>query len=252
MALAREGRTEESFAALERALAHAEAAGDQVHATGRDRAAWRLGSATGRHRPRRRSSGSTSSEPSTRNDPVLDAGLCLCRAQMLAMAGRFDEASEHIVASSASSTRPDQSILSLHSRAMVGQVKELAGDLAGAKQDVLTSFLSMRDARGEGSEARALKAAAELALLCCDEGDWDEAAEYLSYGRQVDESEPPGARPTPSCASPPGLGSPRIAASRRSARAGPARSRAHRAESLAPSHSPRLARARRGAASERQ
>ena len=56
---------------------------------------------------------------------------------------------------------------------------------------MLASFLSMRDARGEGSEARALKAAAELALLCCDEGEWDEAAEYLSYGRQVDESEPP-------------------------------------------------------------
>ena len=52
-------------------------------------------------------------------------------------------------------------------------------------------FSSMRDTRGEGSEARALRAAAVLALLCCDQGDWDEAAEYLSYGQRVDQSEPP-------------------------------------------------------------
>ena len=190
MALAREGRGEESFAAGERALAHAEAAGDQVlrrDVIGR-MALWLTGGTTPAGEAIERLDGLRAL---ARDDPVLDAGLCLCRAQMLAMTGRFDEANEHIAASGPILDRAHQSILSLHSRAMVGQVKELAGDLAGAKQDVLTSFLSMRDARGEGSEARALKAAAELALLCCDEGEWEEAAEYLSYGRQVDESEPP-------------------------------------------------------------
>jgi tetratricopeptide (TPR) repeat protein len=188
-ALGREGRTEESFAALDRALAHAEAAGDPVMR--RDvigfiairlcEGSTPAGEAIDRFDELR---------SSTRNDPVLDAGLARCLALVLAMAGRFDEAHEHILASGPVLDRADQTILSLSSRRFVGEAKDLAGDPAGAKQEVLAAFLSMRDARGEGSEARALRAAAELALLCCDQGDWDEAAEYLSYGRQIDRSEP--------------------------------------------------------------
>ena len=182
---------EESFAALERALAHAEAAGDQVlrrDVIGR-MALWLCGGTTPAGEAIERLDGLRAL---ARDDPVLDAGLCRCRALLLAMAGRFDEANEHI-AGQRPDPRPRRPVASLAAQPArwSRQAKELAGDLAGAKQDVLTAFLSMRDARGEGSEARALKAAAELALLCCDQGEWDEAAEYLSYGRQVDESEPP-------------------------------------------------------------
>jgi tetratricopeptide (TPR) repeat protein len=51
-------------------------------------------------------------------------------------------------------------------------------------------FLSIRDARGTGPEARALRVAAHLALLLCDQGRWDEAAAYLAYGGDIDGAEP--------------------------------------------------------------
>jgi DNA-binding SARP family transcriptional activator len=190
-ALSREGRTEEALAAFDRALVHAEAAGDQVmrrHIIGRMGLSLcddstPVGEAIHRIDELRRS---------TDGDPVLDAGLCRCRAVLLAMAGRFDEAHELIVATGPIlDTAADQSLLSLNSRWMVAEVKDLAGDPAGARQDLHAVFLHMRDRRGEGSEARALRAAADLALRCCDQGDWDEAADYLSYGQRVDQSEPP-------------------------------------------------------------
>jgi tetratricopeptide (TPR) repeat protein len=67
---------------------------------------------------------------------------------------------------------------------------EWTGDLAGAEQELAAVFLSMRDARGAGPEARALRVAAHLALLLCDQGRWDEAAAYLAYGEEVDGAEP--------------------------------------------------------------
>ena len=189
-ALGREGRTEESFAAYGRALVHAEAAGDQV--TRQDI----IGHIAGRlcEGPTPASEAIKRLDElreATVNDPVLNAGLRRCLALLLAMVGRFDEAHEHILASNPILDRADQSRTSLNSRWLVAEAKELAGDTAGARQDVLATFLSMRDRRGEGSEARALRAAAALALLCCDQGDWDGAAEYLSYGRRVDQSELP-------------------------------------------------------------
>ena len=106
-ALGREGRTEEATAALERALAHAEAAGDRVmrrQPSGRSR----IGSATARRRSARRST--------ARRAPTLDPGrpragcrTAPCLALLLAMAGRFDEAREHILASDPVLDRADQS-----------------------------------------------------------------------------------------------------------------------------------------------
>jgi tetratricopeptide (TPR) repeat protein len=188
-ALSREGRTDESFAAVYRALAYAEAAGNEV--VRRDiigRIAQRLcessipaGEAIERMDELR---------ASARNDPVLDAALVRCLALLLTMTGRFDEALEHIRVTDHVLDGADQTVLSLASRRFVAEAKNLAGDPAGAKEDLLVAFLSMRDARGHGAEARALRAAADLALLCCDQGDWDGVAEYLSYGRHVDDAEP--------------------------------------------------------------
>jgi len=106
------------------------------------------------------------------------------------MRGRFDEAREHIRASNQILDGADQTVLSLASRRFVAEALDLAGDPEGAKKELLVAFLSMRDSRGEGSEARALRAAADLALLCCDQSDWDGAAEYLAYGSHVDQAEP--------------------------------------------------------------
>ena len=250
-ALGREGRTAEATAALDRALGHAEASGDRViRRSAIGEIANRLcdgptpvGDAIDRLDELR---------CSTQDDPVLDAGLCRCLALLLAMAGRFDEAHEHILASDPVLDRADQSTFSLSSRWLGAQAKDLAGDAVGARQDVLNAFLRMRDQRGDGSEARALRAAAELALLCCDQGDWDEAAEYLSYGRHIDQSEPPRGK-VYAVFRLAARARRRRAARRddRSPRAGLARGRAGRAERLAQLQSPRLARARRGAAGER-
>ena len=184
-ALHREGRSVESHAALERALAHAEAVGDQVirrHIIGRvsrnlvdgptpaGEAIDRLEKLRSAHR----------------NDPVLDAGVRSCLAGVLAMAGRFDEAREHIRALD----QAVQTDFSLQSRYAVAEAMERAGDLASTERELTAVFLALRDARGAGPEARALRVAAALALVLCDQGRWDEAAAYLVYGEEVDGDEP--------------------------------------------------------------
>jgi len=188
-ALGREGRGAESLAALDRALAHAEAAGDPVvrrHIIGR------IG--------RRLGEGSTPAldvidriealRRSTSDDLVLDAGLRAHLAHALSMDGRFEEAAEHIAASKAVLDHAEQTDLSLSSRWTIAEAMEFAGDMAGAEQEYVAAFLSMRDARGAEPEARALRVAAELALHLCDEGRWDDAEQYLAYGGDVDRPEP--------------------------------------------------------------
>jgi DNA-binding SARP family transcriptional activator len=188
-ALGREGRGSESDAALDRALVHAEAAGDLVarrHIIGR----------TGR----RLGDGATPAgevierievlRASASDDPVLDAGLRAHLANALAMVGRFGEAGEHIAASRSVLDQSDQTDLSLSSIWTIAEALELAGDLAGAEQELVTGFLSMRDARGVDPEARALRIASQLALLLCDQGRWQEATEYLAYGEHVDRPVP--------------------------------------------------------------
>ena len=189
-ALGRGGRTDEAVAALDRAFAHAKAAGDQV-----------MGRHILGHIAQRLCEGPTPVAEAidrfaelrtwARDDPLLDAGISRCQALVLAMAGRFDESKALLLASGEILDRGGQTILSVAGQRFAAEAKDLAGDPAGAKREVLAAFVSMRDARGGGSEARALRAAAELALLCCDQGDWDGAADYLSYGRDVDRSEAP-------------------------------------------------------------
>ena len=189
-ALGRAGRIEESFASSDRALVHAEAAGDHLarHFT-IGQMAQRLcegptpvAEAIDRMEELR---------ARARDDPVLDAGVSRCHALLLAMAGRFEEMQELFRVSGQVLDGAVQTVLSVAGQRYAAEAKDYAGNLTGAKQDALAAFLRMRDARGAGSEARALRAAAELALFCCDQGEWDEAADYLSYGREVDRAEPP-------------------------------------------------------------
>ena len=85
----------------------------------------------------------------------------------------------------------DQTILSLKPLRWSPQTKDLTGDPAGAKQDAArrVSQHARRERRGVGGASA--ERGGRLALRCCDQGDWDEAADYLAYGRQVDRSEPP-------------------------------------------------------------
>jgi DNA-binding SARP family transcriptional activator/tetratricopeptide (TPR) repeat protein len=188
-ALGREGRSAESDAALERALAHADAVGDLV---ARRHIIGRLG--------RRLGEGPTpvgtvierleALRASASADLVLDAGLRAHLANALSMACRFAEAREHIAVCTAVLDQADRTDLSLSARWNIAEALEFAGDPAAAEEEFVAAFMSMRDARGAEPEARALRTAGELALLLCDQGRWEEAVEYLAYGEHIDRPEP--------------------------------------------------------------
>jgi DNA-binding SARP family transcriptional activator len=188
-ALGREGRTADCHAALDRALVHADAVGN--HVIRRD--------VIGNTVKRYHSGGKPVAEAiprldalraSTRNDPILDRGVRRGLAALLAMGGRFAESREHLEAT-AEFAEPDQTSLDLSSHWMIADAKELAGDVAGAEAALLHAFVSMREKEGGRPEGRTLRAAACLALLYCDRQRWDDAAECLKYGEEIDASEPP-------------------------------------------------------------
>jgi class 3 adenylate cyclase/tetratricopeptide (TPR) repeat protein len=193
-ALVRAGRFEESMAANERALAHAQASG----ATGRRRS---IISGLGN----RISGGPMPVEEgigrleqllgANRDDRVVEAVIRRQLAYVLAMAGRFDEARAQLETSTPVLDEVNLTEVSWGgSRWRVWETLELLGDTAAAEQDLIAVWLHFRDTRGERSSSRALLAAALLALLCCDQGRWDEAANHLTYGKTVDCSPPPSGK----------------------------------------------------------
>src|SRR5262249_49922861 len=109
---------------------------------------------------------------------------------LLAMAGRDEEAWDHIRAGNSVLDGVVETDLGLTSRYVVAEAMALLGDLAGAEKELAAMFTSIRDARGEGPEARALRVAGELALLVGDQGRWEDADAYLRYGQEVDALEP--------------------------------------------------------------
>jgi DNA-binding SARP family transcriptional activator len=188
-ALGREGRSSEAKAALDRALANADAVGDRVvalHIIGR-----RARQLTEGPVPAREAIEELEGLlPEAREDPALDAGLRRSLAVVLAMAGRFDEARNQLDASGPTYDDGVQTDFMLQGRWAGGDALELAGDVAGAEREFVGVFESLRDSRGDAPEARALRMAAHLALLLCDQGRWDDAAGYLAYGQHVDRAEP--------------------------------------------------------------
>jgi predicted ATPase/DNA-binding SARP family transcriptional activator len=188
-ALGREGKVDDGYAALDRALAYAEAAGDQLmarHIIGR--------------RARGLCDGPTPAlesiaaiehlRASKLNHPALDAGLRRSLALFLSMVGRFDEALQHIEASDLILEQAVETDFTLQSRWTVANALELAGDLVGAEERYVAAFLYMRDARGQESDARAMRIASELALMYCDQRRWDDAVSVLAYGGDIDGDVP--------------------------------------------------------------
>jgi DNA-binding SARP family transcriptional activator len=188
-ALSREGRIVESLATAERALEHAEAAGDSatrravVGALARHFCDGPAPVAEGIDRLERLRVWSL-------KDPVLDAAIRQRLALLLAMAGRFEESGEHVVASAPMLDEVARESFSLSVRWVVAETKLVAGDHVGAEHELTVQFSRTRDARGDEPDARALRAAATLALLCGDQGRWEEAEHHLVYGAEVDRSEP--------------------------------------------------------------
>jgi DNA-binding SARP family transcriptional activator len=190
-ALDRAGRSTESIAARERAIAHAQAAG----ATGIRRliVSGLANQLSGGPTPAEEATGRLEELlESNRDDRVLAAVIRRQLACMLAMAGRFDEARAHL---DTSAPVLDEANLTQESwgasRWQVSRALELMGETAAAEQDLIALYLYYRDTRGGRTSSVAINAAAHLANLCCDQGRWEEAADYLSYGEEVDRSPPP-------------------------------------------------------------
>jgi class 3 adenylate cyclase/tetratricopeptide (TPR) repeat protein len=189
-ALGRAGRRAESFAATDRALAHAQAA-----------------EATGIRRliinklAERITGGGTTAQDAiarleelrdeNRDDRMLEAVIGRQLSFALAMTGRFEEARAQLEASTPVLDEADLTDVTwANSRWMVSHTLELVGDTAAAEQNLIAVWHHFRDSRGEASSSRAMNAAAQLALLYCDQRRWDEAAVYLSYGEEVDRAPP--------------------------------------------------------------
>ena len=174
---------------LERALEHATAAGDEVMR--RDIVAQIARRLCENATPVAEAIERLEQLRATSHDlPMFDAGIRRCLADVLAMAGRFDESRQHIEETENAVDTAHQTTMSYSSHWLVAEAKELAGDLDGAERELTTAFTSLRDARGEKADSLAMRAAALLALLYCDQDRWDEAAELLVYGKEVDGSPP--------------------------------------------------------------
>jgi DNA-binding SARP family transcriptional activator len=189
-ALEREGRRAESVTIRERALAHAQAAG--AAAIRRELVVRFAAGFCDMPTPACEAiRGLEELVSSNRDDRVLEAALGCCQAYVLAMAGRFDEGRAQLRASipildEVGETNFTHALF----RWKVADAHVLLDDEAAAEAELIEVWLRFRDARGDAPEGRALQAAARLALLYCDQGRWQEAADYLAYGQEVDRSPP--------------------------------------------------------------
>ncbi len=182
MALQHQGRSREATIAAELALVHAEASGDP--ATRR-----RVVStvcfymAGGPHGATPVNEGIRRCEElleSSRDDPALQAVVSRSLAVLFAMAGRFDEARDHIRRSSIVVETRDGRTSNVFQLSMA-QALELIGDRAGAEEVLVARHAHLRGAAGAVPDRPAMASAVELASFYCDDGRWDEAADSISY-----------------------------------------------------------------------
>jgi class 3 adenylate cyclase/tetratricopeptide (TPR) repeat protein len=182
--LGRQGRWGAGVVELERALRHADAAGDPAArrrvvgtiVTGLGYGPTRVSEAVARCEELLESSG---------EDRVLEAIVKRFLGQLYAMAGRFEEALELVAESSAVLDALNQLTLSWLHRRAAAYARELAGDAPGAEQEVTSRWSSLRDSGYDGIDRRAIDSALDLANLYCDAGRWDDAERTLTYGRHV-------------------------------------------------------------------
>jgi tetratricopeptide (TPR) repeat protein len=178
-ALRSEGRVGESLGALERALVHADASRDQAM---RRRVIGTLGRALCEGPARVDEAIHRCEEllELSGGDRGLEAQISRFLAALFAMAARFDESREHV-------GRGGSLLDVLNISWLDVEAMELAGDRAGAVDEAAEASRHFRDRGGGALDTRALGRAARLALLYCDEGRWDDAADCLAYGRDLPE-----------------------------------------------------------------
>jgi DNA-binding SARP family transcriptional activator len=124
---------------------------------------------------------------SNRRDRALEAILRRFLSAVLAMSGRFDEARELIRRSDAVLAELNQLLQFWVFRDAAAEAKELLGDRTGAQQELTAKWLRFREFRGRNPDPRAMQPAYLLALMCCEDGRWDDAERFVAYGRTAPE-----------------------------------------------------------------
>jgi DNA-binding SARP family transcriptional activator len=181
------GHLAAATAEMERALVHAEAAGQpllRIRIIG-FLANWLcqgpapVAIALGRCQELRRSSN---------GQPLLEAVIDSALFLLSAAAARNDEAREHGRRSRAVLDEFHYHVLA-EARRRAAEAEMLLGDAAAAERHLVASW---RDSQRAGHITHsAAHAALALALLYCDQGRWDEAEQWLPRGR-LDPPAPPG------------------------------------------------------------
>ena len=183
IALTRQGRAAEALEALERALV--DAAGDQL--TRREVIGTLANTLCVGPTPV--SQGIRRCEvllSTAGDDRVLEATIRRFLALLFAMAARHDEAREQIRRSSLVLDELNYLTPSWVYRAMSARAKELSGDRAGAEHDLKAAWQGFQELGDARIDERAINAATWLANLYCDDGRWEEAAECLAFGADVE------------------------------------------------------------------
>ena len=118
------------------------------------------------------------------SDLVMEAVITRFLSLFLAMAGRFDEARDRVERSSVVLDELEH-VTSWVYRRVAAETKRLLGDRRGAEHELIERWRSLRHLKEDGVDGRAITAACQLSLLYAAEDRWEEAAEHLSYARDV-------------------------------------------------------------------
>jgi hypothetical protein len=103
------------------------------------------------------------------------------------MAGRFEEAREHLDRSSVFLDELNLASSSWTYRSGSAMTRLLFGDREGAQRDLEARWQFFRGLGDYTPNAIGMQSACLLALLYCDDGRWDDAARCLAYGAEVPE-----------------------------------------------------------------
>jgi tetratricopeptide (TPR) repeat protein len=117
------------------------------------------------------------------DDRLAEALIARCLARHVAMAGSAREARELVAHAERVLAELDPGRVGPYFSAddAAGGALRYAGDRAGAKDWLRLSWLT-RSRQSAKPDGRAVRAALELALMCCEDGEWDEIERFLAVG----------------------------------------------------------------------
>jgi class 3 adenylate cyclase/tetratricopeptide (TPR) repeat protein len=120
------------------------------------------------------------------DDRVLEAVVTRCIGNLLAMAGRFDEALEHADRAGRVLDDANMTISSRASQVMDADTRVLAGDRAGAERSMRARWRFFEEISvGLSADPHGIESGIWLAGFYADDGRWDKAETYVSICRDV-------------------------------------------------------------------